>query len=1192
VSAIVPPSSGVTLTDQQRMALLVPEASVALSAGAGCGKTMVLTERFLSALDDAGGRPLNALVALTFTEKAARELRQRIRARCRARLAGGDNPEWWWAVLRGLDAAPIGTFHEFCARLLRRHAMQAGVDPEFAILDESIAGSLREEAVRIALRKLLAARDADLIELGTDYGLRQVREALGRLASLRGVVGLDDWVRRGPEAIANSWRALAADRLWPAVLDRARPMAMHCHRLLEALDCDVPRIRERRAALLEAIRVLDPGTPPCPADRIDELTVLLRVADLPRAASWPSEETYEGVKTAFADLREQLQKYVRPALEWGDVEALLATAGRSLRFARLAMAVRREHERLKRRRRGLDFDDLLVMARDLLRDHPELAAPEIQAAGSMAIEFVLVDEFQDTDAIQGEILRLLGGAAFLTGRLFVVGDVKQSIYRFRGAEPMIFRQWRSEFPKHGRLSLTENFRSVPGVIGFVNALFGDCFRDLDSAESGDGGQSSSGANQRLRPVRGEDTCQPSVEFLWPAPAEADDDVTGEPAAAKPSAHERRMIEARCLARRLRERIGAGWPVFDRATRSVRPAHPGDVALLFRAMTDLWPYESALADEGFDYHTIGGSAFYAQQEVHDVINLLSVVEDPFDEVALAGALRSPFFGVSDEGLFRLAATLEDGGLTAGLYRLDEIARLSNLDRARAARALELLSTWRSDKDRVPMSRLLARILDESGFEGAVVCEFLGDRKLANTRKIVRLARDFDRQGGFTLAEFVGRLRADLENEPREEQATTTDEAGASIRLMSIHQAKGLEFPIVALPDLARSSPSRSPLVACRPDLGLVVRPPQAGPNPGDGPVDPEARDPVWRAYLTLERADDDQESLRLFYVAATRARDALILSSGLGPDEPVKATSVAMRLLDERFDRRTGACRVASGPDDPGPPPIVRVHLMKPPEPRGEPGAATNAHAAAPTSAVPSSPRLSISAIEEAIARADPAADDEPARSAVRPRYVDLDPAVGLPPRGARLDALVRSIVRDPKWRRGGVPALEPLAARVGARQVPAASPGLIRDAVRRMDALWDLAAFRALRAATAGPDAAVRDDLEFTVAPADAGRSDGRPPTVFHGAGDLVFRDREGYWHLIVVADARVCPAREGLRLQLAAMAARARGLDPIARGWLVRHGADGAAHEEVVTEFDTEAVEQAMVGLLLSERQEVSYAK
>ena len=257
------------------------------------------------------------------------------------------------------------------------------------------------------------------------------------------------------------------------------------------------------------------------------------------------------------------------------------------------------------------------------------------------------------------------------------------------------------------------------------------------------------------------------------------------------------------------------------------------ALLFRAMTDLWPYETALADEGFDYHTIGGSAFYAQQEVHDVINLLSVVEDPFDEIALAGALRSPFFGVSDEGLFRLATTFEDGGLTAGLVpaRRDRrtLERRSH-PRGTGARAAcrnggrtRIGCRWRGWWRGSSTSRAST---------GAVVCEFLGDRKLANTRKIIRLARDFDRQGGFTLAEFVARLRADLENEPREEQAATTDEAGASIRLMSIHQAKGLEFPIVVLPDLARSSPSRSPLVACRPDLGLVVRPPQAGPKPVD------------------------------------------------------------------------------------------------------------------------------------------------------------------------------------------------------------------------------------------------------------------------------------------------------------------------------------------------------------------------
>ncbi|MGP0062547.1 MAG: 3'-5' exonuclease [Isosphaeraceae bacterium] len=424
----------------------------------------------------------------------------------------------------------------------------------------------------------------------------------------------------------------------------------------------------------------------------------------------------------------------------------------------------------------------------------------------------------------------------------------------------------------------------------------------------------------------------------------------------------------------------------------------------------------------------------------------------------------------------------------------------------------------------MARLVARVLDESGFEAAVVCEFLGDRKLANARKIVRLARDFDRQGGFTLAEFVARLRADLENEPREEQAATTDESGASIRLMSIHQAKGLEFPIVVLPDLARASSGRSPLVAFHPDLGLVVRPPQPPPGSGEASGDAEAAGFAWQAYLTLEKADDEQESLRLFYVATTRARDALILSAGLGPDEPVRSTSPAMRLLDERFDRSTGACRVASGASS------VAVRLMEPPEPRGERAATSSGS--------------SIGAIEQAIARAAPTERVASSRRVPVPRYLDLDPAAGLSPRAARLDGLVRAMLRDPGWRRGD--AFDAIAGRASERQVPAANPSLMVEAMRRMEALWDVPAFRALREADPG---SVRYDFAFTM---PVGES------VYHGACDVLFRDGRGLWQVIVLADAGAGRERPELRLEFSNRAAAASGFAPIGPGWVVRHGSDG----------------------------------
>ena len=210
--------------------------------------------------------------------------------------------------------------------------------------------------------------------------------------------------------------------------------------------------------------------------------------------------------------------------------------------------------------------------------------------------------------------------------------------------------------------------------------------------------------------------------------------------------------------------------------------------------------------------------------------------------------------------------------------------------------------------MPIAALVDRVLDESGFEAALPAEFLGDRKRANARKLVRLARRFDARGGFTLAHFVAKLREDLRRPPREDEAATSDEAGKTIRLMTIHQAKGLEFPIVVLPDLNRKQDTGRESVAFHPDLGPLVRlrDTGAGSDSDDATMDSDGA-LGWRAFRTLERAADDAEAIRIFYVAATRARDALILSAGANSE--AKPQSAAMRLLDQRFDRATGRCRV-------------------------------------------------------------------------------------------------------------------------------------------------------------------------------------------------------------------------------------------------------------------------------------------
>jgi ATP-dependent helicase/nuclease subunit A len=1158
------------LTPEQRLALTVRDSSVALGAGAGCGKTMVLTERFLDEIQGDSGRPLRALVALTFTEKAARELRQRIRVRCREKLAEGEDARRWRSALKALEAAPIGTFHQFCTRLLRAHATEAGVDPEFVILEESIAASLRDEAVRRGLRRLLADRERELMELGRDHGLGRVREMLTQLLANRSVGELEAWSGLTPQAVIERWMAVWTQSGRSAVLGVLAPVARRTREVLERIDASHPTLGGRRDELLVRLGSLESGT--CTDDMLEEVMGLARVSDLRARGIWASERDQQAVKSAFEVLRRKIGDVCKRLVF--DPGQTLASAEESLRLIRLVSIVKQEYERIKERRRGLDFDDLLVATRTLLRRRAELSSGFM--ADSEGIEFVLIDEFQDTDRVQSEILRLMGEGDFFRGRIFVVGDAKQSIYRFRGAEPSVFGQWRSEFDLSGRLALTENFRSVPGVIDFVNALFRDCFSEVEGSEP------SEASVALLRPRRTEVVEEPAVTFHWAVPSAPEDE--SDVPSRRPSAEEKRLNEARSLARWLRTRLDEGWIVLDRATRVPRAAQAGDVAFLFRAMTEVWPYETALADEGFEYHTIGGSAFYVQQEIRDVVCVLSVIEDPCDEVALAGALRSPFFSLSDDGLFWLARTFR-GGLTQGLERYAEIDELNDRDRRAAGRAMDLLTRWRAMKDHVPLARLTSAVLDESGFEAALVCEPLGSRKVANTRKLVRLARQFDQQGNFGLADLVGRLRADLRHPPREEQAATTDEAGGSVLLMSIHQAKGLEFPIVVIPDLNRQPNVSDPPLGIHPELGLVVRPSSSGlarSEDGDGSLAEQSLG--WSAFRAIEAEEERKESLRLFYVATTRARDHLILSAGLEAEERAteetesasscsdnvtrstpRAVSTAFQLLLERFDWRTGQCVV----NRPGemPQPRVRVLMHNPPEARSRRPRA--------------SLRQRLEEIEHTITRTPVSESEVPSAARMFPRMVDLDPQRSGNSASRRLGSLARALLADGQLLRGD--RLELVAARCGARQVPCAGSMLVRETVARLDSWTDSSLFQELRQAARhvkALDRAARwvfDHHSDTI---------GRTLTL-RVVCDVTYRDRKGSWRPVVLSVDPEDAALDRLRLSLSLLALDRFGPEPAGAGWWIQTLADGRMQVEPVLPPALSALDRDLIAWLEREASE-----
>ena len=437
----------------------------------------------------------------------------------------------------------------------------------------------------------------------------------------------------------------------------------------------------------------------------------------------------------------------------------------------------------------------------------------------------------------------------------------------------------------------------------------------------------------------------------------------------------------------------------------------------------------------------------------------------------------------------------------------------------------------------MAELLSRMLDESGFTAAIVCEFLGARKLANVRKLVETAREFDRRGGFGLADFVGRLRAFADDPPREEQASTTEEDGESIRIMTVHQAKGLEFPIVALPDLNRDAGVRTGSMGFDRDLGLVLRPRLLSTELDDREENGQSLG--WLAYRAIEEREEREEALRLFYVAATRARDDLILSSGFDKslDEVAASTaklSPALNLLWERFDGRTGR-RTAAIPEDWPDPEVAVIDVAA--------IGATEERAARGVWA--KLPEIAGAILD---APCDPSAESPPPAP---PRFVDLDSPRQADTRASRLGELIRAAAVDPEILAGADPGK--VVARLGARRTPIAGASLRAEAAAWLRAWIASPFFARLQAAVQSP-ADVHPSRSWIVQGA----------TTIRGSTDALVRggdDRR--WRPLTFLTPGEPEAWGRLRAALAAGALEGKNLGPLGPSWLLRVTPDGTLKAE-----------------------------
>jgi ATP-dependent helicase/nuclease subunit A len=861
----------VPYTPEQQAAIVHP-GGLLLTANAGSGKTSVMSERYVRIVREREptAEPVvgdvGRILAITFTEKAASELKARVRARFEA-LGDGEHA-------RATEGAWISTIHGFCARLLRTHALAAGIDPRFAVLDERVARRLAADAFQAALDDLVAAHGDAALELIAAYRPAELREAI---VALRGELR-----SRGHEH----------PRLPPArPADRgSRHSALALARAQAAVELEaardgktVDRARERLAACMALLeRPLDP--PPAP-EEVDALALRGNGVALNGAAC----DAYRTALAAYADACADAAAVPVHAL----LDALLQAFGR-------------HYEEAKRRASGLDFEDLELRANRLLREHEALRARYAER-----FQHVMVDEFQDTNPLQLELLERIAGE-----ELFAVGDERQSIYGFRHADVQLFRARRAALAERGATAtLATNFRSHRALLDAFNAAFaprfGASFTPLRAGRT-DAGRAGGVADAREL----EDADRAAAPPAEPVVAAEDDSATplaespraatGEAAArssagpspetaprvelfvvdrsadwttaglvapgAVPPAPLWRLAEARLLAARMRALLDAGRP-------------PGDVVLLLRATGDLAVYERALVELGVPTYVIGGRGYWSQQQVRDLVAYLGVLANPRDGVALYTLLASPLVGLSSDGLVQLAAAARASRRDPWWTLTDDAALLERLDRADRPR-VEALRRWLPQERRAAprhgLEALLDRVLARTGYDCALLRMEGGTRRLANVRKLMRLAREHETQHGRDLrgfADLVGGLvgGADGSGDERESEAPVEGEALDAVRVMTIHRAKGLEFPVVCVADLGRESPAAGrELVRVGHDGRVGIRLRRLG---GGRPRDALA----YRALVDQQRRADAEEESRLFYVAATRAREQLILSGAVACD---------------------------------------------------------------------------------------------------------------------------------------------------------------------------------------------------------------------------------------------------------------------------------------------------------------------
>lgn len=853
---------------------------ILVEAAAGTGKTTLLVDRILHILlherHPRTGEPasLRDIAAITFTEKAAAEMRERLRDRIEEKLQNGPaTPERdrLRQALGDLDCAQITTIHSFCGSLLRECPVEAQLDPETVVADALLQGILVEEAFERWLERMLADErplEENPVALFLDQGSVIGRRGSDnrRSLSLRGIARrlienreLLPYLESVPEDFDEALQKVADE-----LLAEAEKILVLCGNSKRT-----NKIRDFLEEFVHAIRTRKQVDTPQLRARLEELVERDCRSDAKKF--FGGQENLDRAKK----LCERIKFALSISLNARTVNLLVEEMKKLID----------EYEKLKRQRGQLDFLDLLLKAAALVEN------PHVRDYIAARYPFLLIDEFQDTDPIQAKLVQSLLAAESVRPKLFLVGDPKQSIYRFRRADIETYSATLDALARdHGakKLFLTCNFRSVPSILQFVNHVCEPVIR-----------QPKDGAYQPdyvplKSPPGAKDLDRPAVHYLKP-PSSLVQAEREERGSERPLRRDDvREIEGYVVAQFLQQICAQGWPVRDE--EELRPIRLSDMAILLERRNGLDAYEVGFQAAGMPYRLVGGKAFYTRIEIKSVLAVLRALENPMSELRVVAALRSPIFGLSDEDLVehRLAQGGQFNYLTGGLPN------------TAVGAALGVLHRLYDRREKRPVYRVIEQLYDETGAVELFASLPDGADRAANLLHLLDMCRRLEAAEPQTFRSLLEWLESMASETEEETEVPDVEFDNGAVQILTIHRSKGLEFPLVVVggfscpreikvdpPLVDRSSPDR-------PRLGFAFSKTLATPG--------------WPDMQDKEKKRLHAERIRLLYVALTRARDYLVLPVSW-PYSPRKSEYSLEDLIRPRLEL-----------DSPAPQPGARVQV--------------------------------------------------------------------------------------------------------------------------------------------------------------------------------------------------------------------------------------------------------------------------